>query len=133
MPTPETSIYIALKNRAFTLPTYPVIEPGAIIPLANAPHILLSDVRNDKERWSIAGDSIQSGTFMLTLMWPLVTPVTHVQLMEAAGLMAAHFPADLCLSFGGISIRVTRDSDALSSYVDGAYRVVPVRVFWSTT
>lgn len=135
LPKQETAIWFALKAAAedvITSPVMPVYEPGAAI-TAEPPYILMSDVRNDKVRWSIAGDSILSGTFMLTVHWPLSRAVTHTQLMELGATIAANFPADKCMQWGGVRIRVWRDSDVLSSYVDGPFRVVPVRIFWTTT
>lgn len=138
LPKTETSIWLALRSavdQIITNPTLPTFDPGAIVtpPSNNAPFLLLSDVRNDKGRAFIGkGDHVQSGTLLLTVQWPLVRPVDHTQLMELGATIAANFPADKCIQYGGVRIRVTRDSDALASYVEGAYRMVPVRVFWTT-
>lgn len=146
MPSTETTDWLALKSRVDTLvtnPVMPVFEPGAIVtpPIdasGPAPHILLSDVPNDPDRVGIsrrgsAGvDHIRSGTLMLTVQWPIARTVTHTQLKEIAGQIAAHFPADTCMSFGPSRLRVTQDAAALQPYVDGTYRVAVVRVFWSS-
>lgn len=143
MQSVTTSHWLALKKRLSTLVTAPAMtafDPGDVVnppkdgsnnPL---PFILLSDVRNPNRRWGIAASASEnSGTFMITVQWPLSRAVTHAQLIEIGGQIAAHFPADLCMSFGGKQIRVERESDVVQPYVDGAYRVVLVRVFWSTT
>lgn len=141
MPSIETTDYLALKRRVDTLvttPAIPVFEPGAIMtPPKDAtgplPFILLSDVTNDPDRRGIYPRlHVRSGTLMLSLQWPIARAVTHTQLRELAGQIAAHFPADTCMRFGASRLRVTADASALQSYVDGAYRVSVVRVLWSS-
>lgn len=146
MPSIETTDWLALKGRVDTLVTDPVMprfEPGAIVtPPKDAvgplPYILLSDVTNDPARVGLSSrgisgvDHIRSGTLMLTVQWPIARAVTHTQLKEIAGQIAAHFPADTCMTFGPSRLRVTADASALPAYVDGAYRVVVVRVLWSS-
>ena len=146
MPSIETTDYLALKSRIDTLVTNPamtVFEPGAIVTPPSdatgpAPYILLSDVTNEPVRVGLSArknagvDHIRSGTLMITVMWPIARAVTHVQLKELAGQIAAHFPADTCMTFGPSRLRAIQDADALPSYVDGAYRVAVVRVFWNS-
>jgi hypothetical protein len=144
MPSIETTDWLALKSRIDTLVTdMSVFEPGALVtPPSDAagplPYILLSDTTNDKVRVGLSArpnvgvDHIRSGTLMLTIMWPLARAVSHVQLREVAGQIAEHFPADLCMTFGPSRLRTTQDADALPAYVDGAYRVSVVRVFWNS-
>lgn len=145
-----------------TSPVMSVLEPGAIItPSVQSevtwqggvtwdngegwdtdgvplPFILISDTTNDPQRVGLSRrgihgvDHIRSGTLMLTVQWPIARPVTHVQLKEIAGQIAAHFPADTCMAYGQSRLRVIQDAAAMPAYVDGAYRVVVVRVFWSS-
>lgn len=146
MPSIETTDWLALKSRIDTLVTDPVMtryEPDALVTpptdaIGPAPYILLSDVTNDPVRVGLSArpvvgvDHVRSGTLMLTVQWPIARAVTHVQLKEIGGQIAAHFPADTCMTFGPSQLRVTADAAALPAYVDGAYRVVTVRVFWSS-
>lgn len=144
MPSIETTDWLALKARIDTLDTdMPVFEPGAIVTAPTtgsdlAPHILLSDVTNEPVRVGLSGrpnvgvDHVRSGVLMLTVMWPIAKTVTHTRLKEVAGQIAAHFPADTCMTFGPSRLRTTQDADALPAYVDGAYRVAVVRVFWNS-
>ncbi|WP_395326935.1 phage tail terminator-like protein [Novosphingobium sp. BL-8H] len=146
MPAIETTDWLALKARIATLvtaPVVPVYDPDAIVtPPADAvgpaPYILVSDVTNDPVRVGIARrgnagvDHVRSGTLMLSLQWPIARPLSHTQLKELAGQIAEHFPADACMTYGPSRLRVTQDSAALQPYVDGAYRVAVVRVFWSS-
>lgn len=136
MPAIQTTDWLALKARVDTLVTAPVlsvVEPSAILQLPAEPHILLSDVSNDPVRVGIDRRlHVRSGTLMLTVQWPIARAVTHTQLREIAGQVAAHFPADTCMSYGPSRLRVTTDASALPAYVDGAYRVAVVRVPWSS-
>lgn len=160
MPSIETTDWLALKSRIDTLVTSPVMQrfdPGEIVtapvqtevtwgngePWSNGegwdtqgvplPFILISDVTNDPVRGGISGvASIRSGTLMLAVQWPLARAIAHTQLKEIAGQIAAHFPEDLCMTYGPSRLRVTQDAASMQAYVDGAYRVAVVRVFWSS-
>ena len=142
MPTTQTTDYLALKARIDTLvidPAMQVFEPGAIVtPPSDAtgplPFILLSDVTNDPARVGIDPRlHVRTGTLMLAVQWPIARAISHTQLREIAGQVAAHFPADACMTFGASRLRVTADASAMPAYVDGAYRVAVVRVAWSST
>lgn len=141
MLTTQAAIWLAIKNRIDTLITDPAMatyDPAEIVePQSDAigplPYILLGDVRNETNRVTIAGDiHIHSGTALLTVQWPIARPVTHTQLMQIGGAIAAHFPADTCMRAGSVRLRVTRDADVLQPFADGPIRAVPVRVPWST-
>lgn len=137
MPTIETKIWLSLKARIDTLvtsPALPRVEPGAVIPTPNnAPFLLISDARNDVVRAGIDPDlHVHSGTLILSARWPTQLPVSHAQLVEIGGTIAAHFPADLSMQFGGKCIRVTEDATMLQPDIDGPWRTVTVRVLWST-
>lgn len=147
MPATETECWMALKSRIDTLVTNPamtVAEPGAVItpPKDGAnnplPFILTSDIRNDHVRVSIGRQPSgrvlhrRSGTLILSVQWPLSSPVSHAQLVQIGGGIAEHFPADTRMRYGSTCLRVTHDADAQQPYHDGAYRVVVVRVRWST-
>lgn len=141
MPSIETTDWLALKGRVDTLVTNPVMtvfEPDAIVTpppdsIGPAPFILVSDAVNDPERRGIGPNlHVRSGTLMLALQWPIARPATHAQLKEVAGAIAAHFQADTCMQFGPSRLRATQDAASMQAYVDGAYRVAVVRVFWSS-
>lgn len=141
-PSIETSDWMALKARVDTLATDPSMkcyEPGEIVTpdkdnFGPKPFILLSDVTNAPDRGGRIDPAlhVRSGVLMLTVQWPLSRAITHAQFKEIGGQIAAHFPADACMSFGRSRLRVAQDSAALPAYVDGAYRVLVVRVFWSS-
>lgn len=145
MPAIETTDWLALKGRVDTLQTDPQMrayDPGETITPPDdgfglTPFILLSDVTNTPVRVGLSShgtagvDHVRSGTLILTVQWPIAMAVSHVQLKEIAGQIAAHFSADTCMTFGPSRLRVTQDAEVLQAYVDGAYRVAPVRVLWS--
>lgn len=141
MPSIETTDWLALKKRIDTLVTNPAMvrfEPDATITppkdaIGPAPYVLISDVVNDPVRGGISGvPAIRSGTLMLSVMWPIARAASHTQLKEMAGQVAAHFPEDLCMSYGPSRLRVTQDSASMQPFTEGAYRVAVVRVFWSS-
>ncbi len=141
MPSIETTDWLALKSRIDTLATVPALvrfEPDAMVTppvdaIGPAPYILLSDVVNDPTRAGIDPSlHVRSGTLMLALQWPISRPASHTQLKEVAGQIAAHFPADTCMSFGTSRLRVTQDAASMQPFTEGAYRVAVVRVFWSS-
>lgn len=141
MPAIETTDWLALKSRIDTLVTNPAMtrfEPGAIVvpptdATGPAPFILISDVPNDPQRIGIDPRlHIRTGTLLLSVQWPIARIIGHAQLKEIAGQVAAHFPADQCMSFGPSRLKVTQDAAALQPFVEGAYRVAVVRVFWSS-
>lgn len=146
MPAIETTDWMALKARVDTLVTSPAMlrfDPGAIgAPPTDAtgpaPCILLSDVTNEPSRVGLARrgaagvDHIRSGMLMLSVQWPIARAVSHTQLKEVAGQIAAHFTADTCVSFGPSRLRVTQDATTLQPFIEGAYWVAVVRVPWSS-
>lgn len=142
MPSIQTTDWLAIKSLIDTLSTNPtmlVFEPEAIITppkdaTGPAPFILLSDVPDDPQRIGIGTDlpHTRSGTLLLTVQWPIARAVTHTQLREIAGQIAAHFTADTCMAFGPSRLRVVQDASTLQPFTEGAYKVAVVRVRWSS-
>lgn len=137
MPTIQTQQWIYLKQRIDTLvtsPTMPRFDPLALVTAPSdasgpLPFILISDTRNPVDRFGIDTHAQErSGTLMFGINWPIARPISHVQLMEIGGQIAAHFPADQCMG----NLRVVRDSDVLQPRVEGPYRICDVLVFWSS-
>jgi hypothetical protein len=52
--------------------------------------------------------------------------------MEIAGQVAAHFPADHTMAFGGLQVRVTRAPDIAQAFRDEAHWHTPVSVLWES-
>ena len=133
-PTKETRIWLAIKDRVDTLPvSYSVIEPGEVFEPSSGPFILVSDIRNETARMGIDPRLHEhSGTLILQARWPIANPVSRTQMVEIGGKIAEYFPADTMMQYGGVCVRVIQDATMLQPDVDGAYRVVTVRVLWST-
>lgn len=135
-PNRHTKHWIALKSRIDTLVTSPALtkaEPGQVIDPGNAPFLMISDARNPVIRNGVDPSlHTYSGTLILSVRWPVKTPIAHAQLVEIGGDIADHFPADTMMFFGGECLRVIRDAEMMQPDVDGAWRNVDVRVLWST-
>lgn len=138
--TIDTDIWLALKKTidglSFT-PSMTTYDPGAVVePPVDAsgnplPFALVSDVRTNVQRVSIGRDHhIRSGTLMISVNWPISQAVTHTQLLEMGGKIAAQLRADTCMTYGDARLRMTQDADVMQPYVDGAYWIVTVRAFW---
>lgn len=137
MPTIEAKIWLALKDRIGTLVTDPVIPaygPDEIV-AQPAPYILISDIRNTPMRYGISnkGPNGYSGTLVLAVHYPIAAKdITHTQLLELAGTIAAHFPSDTRMQFQDICLRATGPADVAQPYRQDTNRVVLVRVPWSS-
>ncbi len=141
-PTLEAAIWLALEARLKTLVTDPpmsVIEPGAAIPPEVAagglkPFLTVSDIRGDPIREAIGPECHRrEGVLQVTVCWPVARPVAHAALVNIAGRIAAHFPADLCMSSGGVRLRVIAAPAVVAPYREGAYTQAPVRISWRVT
>ena len=150
MPTIATTDWLAIKgmvssmmaNAATVAPAiagFAVYDPDTLItPNSDAsgplPFITLSHVTNDPDRGGRIDPRLieRSGTLMISIQWPVSRPITGTQLIEMAGQIEAYFPADTCMTYGPSRLRVLTDAGSLPAYVEGAYRVKVVRVFWSS-
>lgn len=138
-PTLEAAIWLALEARLKTLATDPPmsrIDPNAAIPPeveagGLKPFLTVSDIRGDPIRETIGPECHRrEGVLQVTLCWPIARPVAHAALVNLAGRIAAHFPADLRMSYGGACLRVIAAPAVVAPYREGAYTQAPVRVAW---
>lgn len=126
----ETKIWMALKSRIQSIPgglaiAYPadVYTPGA------AAYIAVGRVNIAPERVFVAsGAHERRGTLTLSRVAPIGQDQAVYE--EAGAKIAAHFPADLCINFQGVAVRVIKDSYVVDGYRDGAWWRTPVNVFW---
>lgn len=149
MPGLDTNIWMALKTALSAValnPAMVVIDPSAtftppVDAVGPAPFVLVSDLRNDRVRWDIAGKvHVSSGTMILTICWPIARPwslttrdVPHAAFLEMASPLVAAFPADRRMRYSGVCVRVLRTPDLLPPELDGAYRQIRVRIPWEAT
>ena len=130
MPGIETKIWLALKSRIQSIPgglaiAYPadVFTPGA------AAYIAVGRVNIAPERVFVAsGAHERRGTLTLSHVAPIGQDQAVYE--EAGAKIAAHFPADLCMNFQGIAVKVVSASHVVDGYRDGAWWRTPVNVFW---
>lgn len=140
--TIETNIWQALKARAATLPSpvdYTICWPdqqdftkpadGDGVP---APYIEVSHLPNVVTRLAIDSDgqNDRPGILVMALMYPVARKATHDVMRQQAGLIAAHFPADLLMTYGGVTVRVERAPDVPSPVRDDTYLRWPVGIRW---
>lgn len=142
-PTIETKISQAIQTRVASLQLpYPVVwtdDEPAVLPTSGgqpAPYIEAHHEPNRTVRHFIGSNDPHEypGLLLLTLCWPLAnvgtgSGKTHKDaIREIAGKIAEHFPADLCMPFQGVSVRVTGAPSVLGSYRDDHYMRTQVRV-----
>ena len=130
MPGVETKIWMALKSRIQSIPgglaiAYPadVFTPGA------AAYIAVGRVNIAPERVFVAaGAHERRGTLTLSHVAPIGQDQAVYE--EAGAKIAAHFPADLCINFQGVAVKIVSAPHVIDGYRDGAWWRTPVNVFW---
>lgn len=133
MPSVETSIFQAVKARVDTLPmkaTYPIVwsTNKAYSPSPTQPYIRATWIPNVNRRLLIRGSGPHQRLAILQIDVMGRKDYGDDVAVEVAGQVAAHFPADLCMSAYGVSSRVTRAPDIAQPIADDAFLMVPVTV-----
>ena len=126
----ETKIWMALKSRIQSIPgglaiAYPadVFTPGA------AAYIAVGRVNIAPERVFVAsGVHERRGTLTLSHVAPIGQDQAVYE--EAGAMIAAHFPADLCMKFNNVVVHVVSASHVVDGYRDGSWWRTPVNVQW---
>jgi hypothetical protein len=138
MPSVETSVWLALKGRVQTLALSPAVP--VVYPKENAPagkHIRVSWLPNTNQRRAVSssGAHVRPGILQLSLMTmasgPQSTGSADVD-MQTAGKIAEHFPADLRMTHGGVTVRVTAAPTVAQAFRDNQYWHTPISVFVET-
>jgi hypothetical protein len=141
-PRVETAIWFALKGRVQTLPAsivpqtsiawpkVPFTKPQGGTPPKPLPYIEVRLLPNRVQRLFIgsAEPHRRPGILQLDFMAPTTGLLDDVQVIEMAGDIAAHFPADLRLTAHGVTVRIQQAPDVLQGFADGAYWRVPVSI-----
>lgn len=139
MPTVQTAIWLALRGRVATLPASIVPQSAIAWPKREftkpqagnlpAPYIEVRHLPNRADRVLIGiGPQIRPGILQLDYMEPLSSPLDDIQVGERAGLIAAHFPADLKITAHSVSVRIEQAPDVAQGFADGAYWRLPVSI-----
>jgi hypothetical protein len=140
MPAVETSIWMALRQRILSLPgDYPLdfAAPAFERPSDETgllPYIETANIDNQPERITLGSDDPDDrrGILTVTPMVPVHLKRTREYLKDQGGIVAAHFPKDLKLSFGGVTVRIEASARVVDPYRDDAYWRVPVSIRWQS-
>lgn len=135
MPTVESSIESALLVRAAALVAdegplegLPIAWPNVAFNRPTTAFLRVTHVPNRSRRMFLRGSDPHQrlGLLQIDVFAPKnkgATPAT-----EMAGLVAAHFPADLDLVSGSVKVRVIKAPDVAQAMADDTHWQVPVMV-----
>ncbi|WMT85566.1 DUF4128 domain-containing protein [Pelagibacterium sp. 26DY04] len=137
-PTVETKIWLAIKARIDTLSLsqpHTTIDGDRPETLPNGMVIeVMYRPNRPQRRYLDGGDPpFRQGFVQLGLMFrPGDTSRPHSQ--EMAGDIAGHFPADLPMRYGGITVKVSEAPEVGGGFLDDERQrfVTPITVRWKT-
>lgn len=126
----ETKIWMALKSRIATIPGgLAIAYPADVFTPTNSAYIAVGRVNIAPERVFVAsGAHERTGTLTLSHVAPIGQDQAVYE--EAGAKIAAHFPADLCINFQGVAVKIVSAPHVVDGYRDGAWIRTPVNVFW---
>ena len=126
----ETKIWMALKSRIATITGgLAIAYPADVYTPTDAAYIAVGRVNIAPERVFVAsGAHERRGTLTLSHVAPIGQDQAVYE--EAGAKIAAHFPADLCMNFQGVAVRIVSAPHVVDGYRDGAWWRTPVNVFW---
>lgn len=113
----DIALPIAWPNKNFTAP-------------ADRKFLRVQHVPNTVTRRALGSNGAHRriGILLITVHWPKDT--FGVPLVEMAGKVAEHWPADLTMASGGVAVRITQDPQVGNLMDEDAGAVVPVEIFW---
>ena len=126
----ETKIWMALKSRIQSIPGgLAIAYPADVYTPTDAAYIAVGRVSIAPERVFVAsGAHERRGTLTLSHVAPIGQDQAVYE--EVGAKIAAHFPADLCMNFQGVAVRIVSASHVVDGYRDGAWWRTPVNVQW---
>lgn len=128
----ETSIWIALRSRIESLPlspALPVAYPASTYSPGGEAYLSIGGVTQPPDRRSVGpGSDDRIGTLGIIYVAPLGQDTAVYT--QVAGLIAAHFPKDLALYHGAVTVRVMDSPHVQEGYRDGAMWHVPITIRW---
>lgn len=140
MPTPETSIWLALRKRVESLtlnPAHSVSWPNESFDPPQldgvpSPYLMVNHLPNTTDRLFIGSNGPQryQGILQISVMSKLLQNSSVAP--EFAGQVAAHFPTDIKLEHGDIIVRVTKNPDISQGFRDDKANLwmTPVSVYY---
>jgi hypothetical protein len=131
--TIETAMREAVAARVASLPmaeTYtPVWFDGpTYTPNANTPYIRVAWIPNSTNRIFLGSSDPHRRLSLLQLDFMAPKSWTGVQAIQVAGQIAAWFPADLRMTFGDVTCRVTAAPHVSGPMAGDVFMQVPVTV-----
>jgi hypothetical protein len=130
MPTIESSIEAALFARVASFsasPALPVAWPNVSF-TAPSRYLRVTHIPNANERLFLNGSDPHRRFGLLQLSVFTDKNKGSAAATELAGQVAAHFPADLPMRRGGLTVRVERAPDIAQAIPEDAHWHVPVTV-----
>lgn len=138
MPSVETKIWLALRERVESIPltfakawpaeTFtPTHTNGQLTPYLRIGRVTVAPI----PVFIDAGKRHQrTGTLIITLVHPLgqVTSVYD----EYAGQIAAHFAEGIAMYYDGVCVKITAQPHVQPGYEDNGYWQVPISIPWRT-
>jgi hypothetical protein len=131
--TVETAIRAAIEARVATIPVagqFPVIwtDGPSYNPEASTPYIRASLFPNTTRRLFLGSTDPHQRLSLLQLDFMAPKSWTGVQATQVAGSIAAWFPADLRMTFGSVTARVTAAPHVAAPTAGDVFMQVPVTV-----
>jgi hypothetical protein len=131
MPGTETSIWLAIKARILSLPILPmpIAWPASPYSPDGTEYLSVGEANADPLRILIgSGAHDRRGSIIIGLVSPL-GQLSEVY-REKAAQIAAHFPEDLHLAHGDVTVRIPSRPTVQAGYRDEPYWRVPVVIPW---
>lgn len=131
MPSIETSIWLTLKARVQALvlsPVLPVAWPNESFSKPAGGYLRVTHVPNLNRRLFLSGSDPHQrlGLLQVDVFMPRNQNVAVA--LEVAGKVAAHFPADLRMAYGDVTVRVQSAPTVAQPIDDDTHLLVPVTV-----
>lgn len=131
MPAVETSILLALKARVQSLvllPALPIAWPNESFTKPSGGYLRVTWIPNINRRLFLGGSDPHQRMSLLQVDVFAPRNQNVAVVLEIAGKVAAHFPADLRLTAHAVTARVTRAPEIAPPIDDSTHVMVPVTI-----
>lgn len=131
MPSIETSIWLALKGRVEALvlsPALPIAWPNLSFTKPATGYLRVTHVPNMNRRVFIGSTDPHQRLGLLQIDVFGKKNENIAIAVEVAGKVTAHFPTDLRMRFGNVTVRVTAAPTVAQPLDDDTHVLVPVTV-----
>ncbi len=131
MPSIETAIWLALRGRVESLvlsPALPVAWPNEAFTKPTGGYLRVAHIPNINRRLFLNGADPHQRLGLLQVAVFGKKNQNAAVVVEIAGLVAAHFPADLAIAAYGVTARVTKAPDVAQPIDDDTHVMVPVTI-----